>query len=169
MKKEEVVQELRERFKDSDTSTVDGVVAVQVDLRDEDGGTLYLEVKDKTLSIEPYEYYDRNVILNVSSYDLLEIVDKKLDPAEAISKGILNADGDLGKALEILNLSKPKIEEKTEVKIEVKPESKPESKTTTGTKATKSVNKATTKASTKTAARSASKITSKSKTRVKTK
>lgn len=169
MKKEEVVQELRERFKDSDTSNVNGVVAVQVDLRDEDGGTLYLEVKDKTLSIEPYEYYDRNVILNVSSYDLLEIVDKKLDPAEAISKGILNADGDLGKALEILNLSKPKIEEKTEAKIEetveVKPESKPEAKTTVRTKPTKSVNKA----STKTSAKSASKTTSKSKTKVKTK
>ena len=78
MNKEEVVKELKERFKDSDASNVEGVVAAQVDLRDEEGGTLYLEVKDKTLSIEPYEYYDRNVILNVSSSDLLEIVDKKL-------------------------------------------------------------------------------------------
>lgn len=166
MKKEDVVQELRERFKDSDTSNVEGVVAVQVDLRDEDGGTLYLEVKDKFLSIEPYEYYDRNVILNVSSGDLLEIVDKKLDPNDAISKGILNAYGDLGKALEILNLSKPKIEEKQEVKIEEiievkQPESKPESKTTAKAMPTKSAKKTTTKTSTKT--------TSKNKTKAKTK
>jgi len=182
MNKEEVVKELKERFKDSDASNVEGVVAAQVDLRDEEGGTLYLEVKDKTLSIEPYEYYDRNVILNVSSSDLLEIVDKKLNPADAISKGILNAEGDLDKALEILNLykpkiedlSKPQIEEKSEVEIEEKPEgkieatievkaeSKPTPKTTAKTKGTN-------KTSTKTTARPASKTTSKSKTKAKTK
>ncbi len=181
MNKEEVVKELKERFKDSDASNVEGVVAAQVDLRDEEGGTLYLEVKDKTLSIEPYEYYDRNVILNVSSSDLLEIVDKKLNPADAISKGILNAEGDLDKALEILNLykpkiedlSKPQIEEKSEVEIEEKPEGKieatievkAESKPTSKTKATKGTNKTTTK----TTARPASKTTSKSKTKAKTK
>ena len=174
MNKEEVVKELKERFKDSDASNVEGVVAAQVDLRDEEGGTLYLEVKDKTLSIEPYEYYDRNVILNVSSSDLLEIVDKKLNPADAISKGILNAEGDLDKALEILDLSKPQIEEKSEVEIEEKPEgkieatievkaeSKPTPKTTAKTKGTN-------KTSTKTTARPASKTTSKSKTKAKTK
>lgn len=181
MNKEEVVKELKERFKDSDASNVEGVVAAQVDLRDEEGGTLYLEVKDKTLSIEPYEYYDRNVILNVSSSDLLEIVDKKLNLADAISKGILNAEGDLDKALEILNLykpkiedlSKPQIEEKSEVEIEEKPEGKieatievkAESKPTSKTKATKGTNKTTTK----TTARPASKTTSKSKTKAKTK
>ena len=177
MNKEEVVKELKERFKDSDASNVEGVVAAQVDLRDEEGGTLYLEVKDKTLSIEPYEYYDRNVILNVSSSDLLEIVDKKLNPADAISKGILNAEGDLDKALEILNLYKPKIEDlskpqieekpegKIEATIEVKAESKPTPKTTSKTKATKGTNKTTTK----TTARPASKTTSKSKTKAKTK
>lgn len=168
MKKEETVQELRDRFKDADTSGVEGVVAVQVDLRDEDGGTLYLEVKDKVLSIEPYEYYDRNVILNVLSSDLLDIIDKKLDPSEAISKGILTAEGDFGKALVMLSLSKPKIEKKPEVKeeekveekTEIKPESKPVPKATT-----KTTSKS--KPSTKTSAKAASKTTSKSKTKVK--
>lgn len=119
MKKEEVVQELRERFKEADASNINETIAVQVDLKDEDGGTLYLEVKDKVLSIEPYEYYDRNVILSVSSNDLLGIIDKKLDPVESISNGILSAYGDFNKALEIFGLSKPKIEAKEiEEKVE---------------------------------------------------
>jgi len=169
MKKEEVVQELRERFKEVDTSSINETIAIQVDLKDEDGGTLYLEVKDKVLSIEPYEYYDRNVILSVSSNDLLSIIDKKLDPVESASNGILNADGDLSKALEIFNLSKPKIEVK---EIEEKVEAKTEEEVKVEVDAKKVVKpeekvKPAAKSTSKTAAKAANKTKGKAKTKTK--
>lgn len=166
MNKEEVVQELRERFKNSDTDNVEGILAMQVDLRDQDGGTLYLEIKDKVLSIEPYEYYDRNVVINILSNDLLDIADKKLDPNEAISKEILSVDGDFSKALEIFSLSKIKIEEKQEVKAEEKIEvKKVGEKSSPKAKSTKNTSKTAKKTSTKTTAKSSTKKTSKNKSK----
>eukprot|EP00831_Metopus_contortus_P037678 TRINITY_DN2968_c0_g1_i2.p2 TRINITY_DN2968_c0_g1~~TRINITY_DN2968_c0_g1_i2.p2 ORF type:complete len:187 (+),score=53.94 TRINITY_DN2968_c0_g1_i2:260-820(+) len=106
MKKEDVVQELRKRFEKADTSNINDTIAVQINLKDEDGGTLYVEVKDKVLNIEPYEYWDRNVIITIASNDLLDIIDKKMNLEQAFSDGLLTVEGDVEKALELVKLSK---------------------------------------------------------------
>ena len=106
MKKEDVVKELRERFKDADVNNIEGTVAVQIDLKDDDYSNIYLEVKDKVLSIEPYDYYDRIAKITVESQDLLDIIDKKLDVQKAVSENKIAAEGDVQKCIELFKLSK---------------------------------------------------------------
>ena len=81
-------------------------LAVQVNLTGDDGGVFYVEVKDGKISIEPYEYNDRNCALTISAPNFLKLIEGKLDPVKAFTLRQLKVDGDIGKALEFANLLK---------------------------------------------------------------
>lgn len=99
-----VVDQVREKFYPVDVSGIQGKVAVQFNLTGEGEGAFYAEVKDGKLSVEPYEYYDRDVILTMSASDLIKMMNKKLDPVMAFTLGRLKVDGNMDKALEIVKL-----------------------------------------------------------------
>lgn len=64
------------------------------------------EVKDNKVSVEPYEYYDRNCAISMKSDDFNKLISGKLDPVLAFTVGKLKVDGDVGKALEFSKLLK---------------------------------------------------------------
>lgn len=102
---EQVLQKLRTKMANADTSAIQGKLAIQVDLTGKNSaGTLYIEVKDGVLSIEPYEYIDKDALFTVSSDAFLKIVNGKMDPVGAYERGTLKIDGNLGKALEFKKL-----------------------------------------------------------------
>lgn len=101
---ENLVEQVREKFYPTDISGIQGNLAVQFNITGEGEGAFYAEVKDGRLSIEPYEYYDRDVILTMSADDLIKMMNKKLDPVVAYTIGRLKVDGNLEKALEIVKL-----------------------------------------------------------------
>lgn len=49
--------------------------------------------------VEPYEYYDRNVLISCTAETLLKIITGKLDPVFAYTVKKIKVEGDLGKAL----------------------------------------------------------------------
>ncbi len=83
-------------------------LAVQVNISDkgEDGGVFYVEVKDGRVSVEPYEYNDRNCAITMKNKNFNKLIDGKLDPVLAFTTGRLKVDGDVGKALEFSKLIK---------------------------------------------------------------
>lgn len=83
-------------------------LAVQFNIKDRDPGVFYVEVKDQRISIEPYEYNDRNCAITMKMNDLVKLLDGKLDAVAAFTLGKLKVDGDNGKALEFANLIKNK-------------------------------------------------------------
>lgn len=97
---------VKEQFIDTDVSKLDVPFAIQINLTGKDAGTFYVEAKDGKLSIEPYEYLDRDVLITISSADFLKIAAGKLDPVVAFTFGKLKADGNVGKALELKKLIK---------------------------------------------------------------
>ena len=86
----------------------DGVpfLAVQVNFTGDEGGVLYVEVKDGKVSVEPYEYNDRSCAITISMDDFSKLIVGKLDPVAAFTTGKLKVEGDIGKALEFANLMK---------------------------------------------------------------
>ncbi len=100
---EDVLQKAREMAAAADISGVD-FMAVQINITGEGSGVFYVEVKDGRISVEPYEYYDRQCALTISDDDFAAFASGKLDPIEAYDDGRLVVDGDLGKALEFSNL-----------------------------------------------------------------
>lgn len=103
---QEVFEEVKNTFMQADVSDYKGHLALQVNLTGEGEGAFYAELNNGVLHVEPYEYYDRDVIFNVNSKDFLKIVHGKMDPVLAFTVGKLKIDGDLGKALEIQKLIK---------------------------------------------------------------
>ena len=61
---EQVVAKVKAKFADADASAIDGVVALQINLEGKNvNGIFYIEVKDHSVNVEPYEYYDRHAIV----------------------------------------------------------------------------------------------------------
>lgn len=104
---EQVVAKVQVKFKDVDASGIDGVKALQINLEGKNvNGIFYIEVKDHNVNVEPYDYYDRNALVTVNPTNLLKILDGKLDPVEAYTKGKVLVDGDVNAVLEVINLAK---------------------------------------------------------------
>lgn len=103
---EQVVEAFRERFKNTDVSSVVGTLAFQINIVGKPEGIFYVEIKDGQIRIEPYEYYDRNAILIASAANLIKLINGKLDPVLAFTTGKLKVDGDIGAALELIKFLK---------------------------------------------------------------
>lgn len=104
---EQIVAKVKAKFQDVDASSVDGVVALQINLEGKNvNGIFYIEVKDHKVNVEPYEYYDRHAIVTVNPSNLLKLLDGKLNPIEAFNKGKVAIDGDAGAVLAVISLVK---------------------------------------------------------------
>lgn len=103
---EEIFLSLKQRFIKADVSKMKEQVAFQFDIIGEGAGSFYAEIKDGKLSVEPFDYQDRNVLLKAKAETFLQIADGKLDPVAAFTLGRLKVEGDIGKALMIKELVK---------------------------------------------------------------
>ncbi len=101
-----VLSTVREKAASFDSNNYNGFLAVQVTLTDIENGVFYAEIKDQKLSIEPYEYNDRQANLITTSEVFIKIINGKLDPVLAFTTGKLKVDGDAGKVLELAGLLK---------------------------------------------------------------
>ena len=96
---EELVKKIKAAAKKADASSVKEHVAFQFNVTGEAAGAFYLEIKDGNINVEPYEYYDRDVLITSSADNIIKIMTGKLDPVMAFTLQKIKVEGDLGKAL----------------------------------------------------------------------
>ena len=101
----ELLEKVRTMAAQKDVSDKD-FLAVQVNITGKESGVFYVEIKDHKISVEPYEYIDRNCAVTMSLTDFNKLLDGKLDPVLAFGTGKLKVDGDVGKALEFSRILK---------------------------------------------------------------
>ena len=107
---EELVKQVKEIAEVADAGKIQEHVAFQFNIEGEAEGAFYLEVKDGKAVVEPYEYYDRDVLVRCTADTLLKIVHGELDPVHAFTIRKSRVEGDLGKALllkEVVGQKKP--------------------------------------------------------------
>ncbi len=108
---EEIFAKSKELVGKSDVSDMNGHLAVQVNIEGEGSGAFYIELKDKQLFIEPYEFNDRDCKFTMSAKNFLKLINGELDAVVAFTLGKLKLEGSLEKALEfkkILDSAKKK-------------------------------------------------------------
>ena len=71
-----------------------------------DGGVFYVEIKNGVISVEPFEYIDRNCEITISMDNFVKLMEGKLDPIAAFTLGKLKVNGDIGKALDFAKIIK---------------------------------------------------------------
>ncbi len=97
---EEIFAKSKEIIMKSDVSDIDGHLAVEIDIVGEGEGAFYIELLDRKLYVEPYEYYDRDCKFIVTAEDFLKLADGSLNAVFAFTTGKLKVEGSLDKALE---------------------------------------------------------------------
>ena len=92
----------------ADTTGFSGHFAIQVNLTNKDcGGIFYIEWKDNALYVEPYDYYDRNVMVSAMAGDLVRILEGRMNPQKALESGKLEIEGDAAVLLALLQAIQP--------------------------------------------------------------
>lgn len=94
--------EIKNKFMGTDVSDIHEHLAFQFDIEDEEiGGIFYVEVKNGQLSVEPYEYYDRDAKFISDPDTFMKIAEGKLDPVLAFTIQKLRVEGNIEKALRL--------------------------------------------------------------------
>jgi len=87
---------IKKKLAKADTKGMDTNFAVQVTLADEDAaGTLYVAYIDGEFSVEPYDYRDNNVAIDIKTADFIKMAEGKLTKETAIEKNLLKVFGDV--------------------------------------------------------------------------
>ena len=151
---EKIFKEVKKAFAKADTKAITAEFAFQFNITGEGEGIFYAAYKNGTLSVEPYDYKDRDVIFTADGETFVSIANGKTEPIEAIKAGKLYVDGDHELAKQIMFLIAAK---KPAAK---KPAAKPAAKKTAAKPAAKAAPKpaakaAETKAAPKPAAKAA--------------
>lgn len=166
MKYEEIVKKVKDSFADVSLDDKKKHFAIQFNIIGEGEGAFYVELKDGSINVEPYEYYDRDVIFTLSAENLFGLLDGSLDAKKAYLTGKLKVSS-ITKAAEVRTIldaiNKKKASAKKETKkvepvketpveepkqttTSAKTETKKTTKSASATKSTTAKTKTTTKA-----------------------
>ncbi len=95
---EEIVEKVKSLYDGADISNIKEHLAIEIDIRGEGEGAFYIEIGGGRLSVAPYEYYDRDVILTISADVLFDIITGQKDIEDLYQEGKIHARGGLDKA-----------------------------------------------------------------------
>lgn len=100
----DIFSEIKTQFMNADVSDISEHLAYQFNIVGEGEGIFYVEVKEGKLYVEPYEYFDRDVMFTCKAETLLKIAEGKLDPVVAFTLQKLKVEGNFDKALRLKEL-----------------------------------------------------------------
>lgn len=94
---EAIVKKVKAAYSKKDASKVNDHLAIQFNVTGEGEGALYLEIADGKLFVEPYDYYDRDVLVTAGAKELIAVAEGKTDFESAIQAGTVYAEGNVSK------------------------------------------------------------------------
>lgn len=103
---EELIKKVKKAAAKADAGKVKEHIAFQFNVTGEAAGAFYLEISNGEIRVEPYEYYDRDVLVTSTADNIVKIMNGKLDPVLAFTLQKIKVDGDLTKALVLKDIIK---------------------------------------------------------------
>ena len=103
MKYEEIVEKVRVATSRVNVSRAVGHIAFQFNIEGEGEGAFYLEIADGKVNVEPYEYYDRDVIIVTTADVIMQMLENGLQPMVAYTNDQLKVYGNINQ-LKVLPL-----------------------------------------------------------------
>lgn len=100
----EFFAEIKSKFMGADVSDIEEHLAYQFNIVGEAEGIFYVEVKEGKLYVEPYEYYDRDVMFTAKADVFMKIAENRLDPVTAFTLQKMKVEGNFEKALKLKEL-----------------------------------------------------------------
>lgn len=91
----EIVEKLKRTYESADVRDIKEHFAYQFNVSGEGEGAFYLNIYESRVSVMPYEYFDRNVLLFLSDEILMDVFEGRLLMAEALERGLITIEGDV--------------------------------------------------------------------------
>ena len=91
---EDIVYMVRRVFENADARRVLEHVAIQVNVTGEGEGIFYVEIAERQICVEPYDYYDRDCLLIIPSQVVKALCEKKYTLRSVIENGTVEFHGD---------------------------------------------------------------------------
>ncbi len=98
MKYEEIVDIIKKANENADASHIKEHVAIEIDVRGEGEGALYLEIRGGQIFVEPYEYYERDAIVTTSAEMAIAFATGQMKLEYAYNNNLIHFRGMLDKA-----------------------------------------------------------------------
>ncbi len=109
---EEIVHLVRTAYENADARNIFEHIALQVNMTGEGGGIFYIEAAERAITVEPYDYYDRDGQITLSSDTVIAMATGKMNYIEAKEKGLLKSEGDLDKIRKLGEVKPKKVKKK---------------------------------------------------------
>ena len=90
---EEIVDRVREDYENADARAIFEHIAVQFNIEGEGSGIFYIEVADRKVCVEPYDYYDKDALVVISSETLMALSKGTMTTEEALEMGLMKLSG----------------------------------------------------------------------------
>ena len=132
---EKIFKEVKKAFSKADTKAFTADFAFQFNITGEGEGIFYAAFKNGVLSVEPYDYNDRDVLFIADGETFIAIANGKVEPIEAFKEGKLSFEGnqELAKQLMFLIAEKPAAKKPAAKKETAKAEEQPKAEEKTKT------------------------------------
>ena len=101
MKYEELVKKVKRNASKVHPEDILGHIAVQFNIEGDAEGAFYVEFNGGKVTVEPYEYYDRDILIVCSAEQALGMSEVKYDAVAAMQRGEIYVEGNIGR-LELL-------------------------------------------------------------------
>ena len=98
---QEIFENVKKSLSKAKASAVNGDAAFEFDIVGEGEGAFYVQIKDGSVNIEPYDYKDNDARLIADADTFIKIAKGELSPEVAYVEGQLKVEGDVGRALEL--------------------------------------------------------------------
>ena len=72
-------------------------IAIQFNIKGEGAGIFYIEVADRNVCVEPYDYYDKDALVEIASEALIGLSDGTMTLEEVMEKGLTKEYGNIEK------------------------------------------------------------------------
>lgn len=132
---EKIFKEVKKAFSKADTKAITADFAFQFNITGEGEGIFYAAFKNGVLSVEPYDYNDRDVLFTADGETFIAIANGSVEPIEAFKEGKLFFEGNQELAKQLMFLiaakpaaKKPAVKNETVKEEEPKAEEKPKAK-----------------------------------------
>lgn len=93
----EIVYRVREDMENADAREIFEHIAVQINIIGEGEGAFYIEVAERHICVEPYDYHDRDGLLIATGDTILRMAEGDITPIEAYEQGLLKVEGNMDK------------------------------------------------------------------------
>lgn len=98
---EDVVYKVQKQVIKSRAKT-DQHIAVQFNIVGEGEGAFYIEIDDGRISVQPYEYYDRDAVVYVDAETLFDVLEQKIAIADVTGSGKFVVQGNYDATMALL-------------------------------------------------------------------